>query len=344
MSVTFKTFEGHEITIPDQVIYLPTFKQDYVVRVHGGKMHADEIVSIALLRSTFGSKIRVIDTPGEYDLAVDCEGDLNFRPFVLDHHQKDYPLRSWTEGRHAACGLVWEVFKDAFFMSRDITEPQEQDVLTLKMREFLREIEDVDNGVAEGAPKVTDLTHLLSCFNVSPTAQDAERLASFNQAVAVAGAIIEKMVSGLLATVRAYAKTKWYIQQSAGKVISLPGVMPWKAVLDQEPKLFDNFLLVTWTQMREGEEQFYVQTLPISGDQPFSMRVPAPIFWRGKRNEQLARDSGIEDAIFCHPAGFLTVARSRAGQEQIIQALLRAAAQPPAETAGLKEAMERNNA
>ena len=40
----------------------------------------------------------------------------------------------------------------------------------------------------------------------------------------------------------------------------------------------------------------------------FENRKPLPLSWRGLRNEELQRVTGVETATFCHNAGFICVA------------------------------------
>src|SRR5690606_16302109 len=45
----------------------------------------------------------------------------------------------------------------------------------------------------------------------------------------------------------------------------------------------------------------------------FELRIRFPKEWGGLRREELAKVSGIPDAVFCHLAGFLFVAKSKEG-------------------------------
>ena len=46
-------------------------------------------------------------------------------------------------------------------------------------------------------------------------------------------------------------------------------------------------------------------------DSTFKVRKLFPEAWRGKRDEELAKASGIIDSYFCHNAGFICMVKSR---------------------------------
>ena len=51
----------------------------------------------------------------------------------------------------------------------------------------------------------------------------------------------------------------------------------------------------------------------------FEVRHPFPKAWAGLRDDDMAKASGIADAIFCHNGRFLAVAKSREGAIRLAQ-------------------------
>ena len=49
----------------------------------------------------------------------------------------------------------------------------------------------------------------------------------------------------------------------------------------------------------------------------FANRKDLPAPWAGLQADELARATGVQDAVFCHTARFLVVARSRDGIREL---------------------------
>ena len=58
----------------------------------------------------------------------------------------------------------------------------------------------------------------------------------------------------------------------------------------------------------------------------FENRRSFPADWRGRSGAELAAATGVEDAIFCHAAGFYASAGSREGIVALVAASIAAAA------------------
>ena len=62
---------------------------------------------------------------------------------------------------------------------------------------------------------------------------------------------------------------------------------------------------------KSGEHDYKLQTIPKENGS-FEAHMDLPESWRGKRDEELAKETGLNDAAFCHPAGFLAGFKSEA--------------------------------
>jgi uncharacterized UPF0160 family protein len=57
----------------------------------------------------------------------------------------------------------------------------------------------------------------------------------------------------------------------------------------------------------------------------FENRLSFPADWRGRSGRELAAATGVDDAIFCHAAGFYASAGSREGIVALVAASIAAA-------------------
>jgi uncharacterized UPF0160 family protein len=93
------------------------------------------------------------------------------------------------------------------------------------------------------------------------------------------------------------------------RIVVLPDNVPWKQVVVTESP---DALLVIYPKRRG----YGVETVPAELG-TFENRLDLPAEWAGLENEDLAKVTGVEDALFCHVKRFLTVARSREGAERL---------------------------
>ena len=135
-----------QIPIPDTLI------------VHDGSFHADDVLVAAML-SELNPNLRILR------LGISQLGPYRTNPSTLiadigggrfDHHQPDAALRA-DGNKHAACGLVWEAFRDRL-------RPRDEERASIWV-EQLEAIEDGDNGVSRDATERSPITDIASYSN-----------------------------------------------------------------------------------------------------------------------------------------------------------------------------------
>lgn len=70
-----------------------------------------------------------------------------------------------------------------------------------------------------------------------------------------------------------------------------------------------------------GGRQWMVQQIPKAVGS-FEGRLPLPEAWAGLRGEDLAKATGVEDAVFCHPGRFIGGAKSKEGAVKLAELAL----------------------
>ena len=149
--------------------------------------------------------------------------------------------------------------------------------------------------------------------DLTPALEDAR----FDEAVAVAARIIAGEIAGAAAFARARRLVAEAIARAGDpRVIELDRNMPWReAVVTGAP----DALFVLYPK----SDGWGAQAVPraLGG---FGNRVDFPAAWAGRSGAELAAASGVEDAVFCHAAGFYCSARSRDGVQALIDGALAA--------------------
>jgi uncharacterized UPF0160 family protein len=175
-------------------------------------------------------------------------------------------------------------------------------------------VDAIDTGFTLTRPVVDgvrplDVTDLLDGFNPvwdAPTSPE-DRLARFEQAVAVARDVLARAIAGARARSRAHDLVRTAIAAAEDpRVVVLEQALPWhEPVVTGAP----DALYVVYPK---SDGSWGAQAVPVALG-TFENRRPLPAAWAGLQAAELAALTGVPDAMFCHSARFLAVARSREG-------------------------------
>ena len=268
---------------------------------HGGKFHADDVFSTALLKSLRPDiKItRGFTVPDNFDGIV---YDVGFGMF--DHHSE--PRETRPNGvPYAAFGLLWRVLGPGL-----VGEHQAR----LLDENFIQPLDLNDN---TGEPN--SLADAIGSFNpVWDSGEDPDRC--FWRAVPFAQAVLENEIAAANAVNRADAAVQKAYKNAKDGIVVLPGYMPWKNGLYKSDALF-----VVYPSQRGG---YSAQC--VTDYRTRRSKVPFPAAWGGKPEEELRRISGL-GLRFCHPSRFLITADDKAQAIEACRRALRAAGKPVSE-------------
>lgn len=245
---------------------------------HGGKFHADDVFSSALLlyinpeiRITRGNK--VLD---------DFEGivfDIGRGRF--DHHQKDSRIRE-NGVPYAAFGLLWEV------LGKEILGEE----LAVRFDEsFVQPLDNNDN-----TGEKNELATLIGNFNPSWDANDNGDK-EFFQAVSVAGMILENKFERYKGNERADKRIDEILKNHDPKsrILVLPEFIPCQKALSETDIAF-----VIFPSNRGG---YCIQ--PQKKEYSMNYKCSFPESWLGLEGDELIKETGLDTAVFCHKGGFI---------------------------------------
>lgn len=255
---------------------------------HGGKFHADDVFSYALLRIVRPDiqLQRGFHVPEDFDGIVFDIGDGMF-----DHHAAGSPVRA-NGNPYAAFGLLWQVLGP--------------ELVGQKGAEWLDErfIQNLDLNDCTGSENA--LADAIGSFNpVWDSQQQAD--ACFMRAVEFAQVILENKIEEVRAVQRAQELVTKAMQNVRDGILVLPQYVPWKSLLPAD----SNVLFVVYPSQRGG---FAAQG--VNDRQTKKLKVPFPQAWAGMPEQELAGISGIEDLMFCHASRFLITCKTKSGALQ----------------------------
>lgn len=253
-------------------------KKDAKAFTHGGKFHADDVFSSALLLYinpeiviSRGNKV-----PEDFDGIVFDIGRGRY-----DHHQKDSRVRE-NGVPYAAFGLLWEV------LGKEILGEE----LAEKMDESFIQPLDINDNTGEK----NELATLIGNFNPPWDAKGGSDEAFF-QAVSVAGMILENKFERYRGNARADQRVEQVLEEHNPKdrILVLPEFIPCQKALVETEIAF-----VIFPSNRGG---YCIQ--PQKREYSMNYKCSFPSQWLGLEGEELVKETGLSSAVFCHKGGFL---------------------------------------
>ncbi|GLR65435.1 metal-dependent hydrolase [Acidocella aquatica] len=309
-----------------------------VLATHSGKFHCDEVFAYAVLRlamdlSQPGADHTLLRTRKpelieQADIVWDVGSVFDPARNRFDHHQRGAPLRA--DGTpFSSAGLVWQVYGEravgALLRPAGAMDFAAAIAAELDAGLVLR-IDEIDNGVSATGPVKRDslgLASLIGEFNPTwddpaangPTSGDD----AFLEATAFVTTMLRRRVESLRARLAAETAVLAAHQRSEDpRLLILETGMPWKSAV------FTHDLPVLFAVSPASNGNWMLDTVPPEPGS-FEQRLALPEAWAGLQAEELARESGVEDAVFVHVRRFVGAAKSRGGAVELARKALAAA-------------------
>ncbi|MFA6095655.1 MAG: MYG1 family protein [Candidatus Paceibacterota bacterium] len=292
------------------------FSKKKIIITHNGGFHADDAFAVATLSLLHRGKAKVIRSrePQDWargDYVVDVGGEYDPAKKRFDHHQKGGAGTRENGVPYAAFGLVWKEYGAAVSGSADIAARIDKDLV--------QPIDALDNGVGESQPIIGDVfsydvSRAVSALNASwrESASDDE---CFARAVEHARGVIERLIVHITAAIEGAEMVRTAYEKAGDKrIIALDINVPWEEYIGGKPDVI--FMVVprengTWGARAIRKDRT-----------SFDNRKSFPEAWAGLRDAELARATGVADALFCHNKRFLAVAGTRTGAIALAQKAL----------------------
>lgn len=276
-----------------------------IIATHNGKFHADDVFGVALLTSLH-PEAQVIRTRDQAlldsaDIVLDVGGVYDVASQRFDHHQRSSGARE-NGILYSAFGLLWQHYGPEYCNGDDAVWQKIDSRL-------VKAIDAVDNGqdlftVTDFRTAPLDVSAVLGLFNPISDAENFDE--QFTVAVELARTLLSRFKAKYEYTLAAEREfVAAYEASEDRRFVVLDKFIPHGAVSTAQPDLL-------FTVFPGATGNWTMQTVKPEGSQ-FGSRKELPLAWRGLNGEDLAAATGVEDAVFCHKAGFICAAESRAG-------------------------------
>lgn len=273
---------------------------ELTVVTHNGNFHADDIFSVAALKSILPPfkliRTRDLDLIAKADIVIDVGGEYDADAGRFDHHQRGGAGERENGIPYSSFGLVWQKYGVEICAG-------DKDVAKAVDTGLVSSIDAIDCGHVESVAEGISLSQALSMFN--PTWQeDGDFDASFDEAVEFAGRLLARFIASANGGISAKDIVAKAIENADDpRVIVLEKYTPWKRTVHA---LSEEALYMVYPSQTG---QWRIQTVPVELGS-FEDRKPLPKPWAGLSDDDLQAITGIDDAMFCHNGLFIAGAKS----------------------------------
>ncbi|KAI4981204.1 hypothetical protein ZWY2020_021689 [Hordeum vulgare] len=320
------------------------------VGTHNGSFHCDEALGCFLIRLTSqfagADVVRTRDSQilDSLEAVLDVGGVYDPSRHRYDHHQKGFNevFGYGFNTKLSSAGLVYKHFgKEIIAKELQLNEDHEDvhRVYLAIYKSFVEALDAIDNGInqydTEQTPKYVNNTHLSSRVGrlnpdwTDPDQSPEKENAAFQQAMALAG-------SEFMESVRFHVKS-WLPARSivmecllsrgnvdpSGEIMVLDRFCPWKLHLfELEQELKTDPLTKYVLYEDERSKGWRVQAVSVAPDR-FESRKALPEKWRGMRDDELSKETGIPGCVFIHMSGFIGGNKTYEGALEMARAALK---------------------
>lgn len=279
------------------------------IATHNQHFHPDDVFSVATLSIFLNKPFEVVRTRNpliikDADFVVDVGGEYDEEKNRFDHHQKGGAGERANGIPYASFGLVWKKYGVLVCGSEEIAEMIEKKIVEPTDAE--------DNGIVITKPifeEVYPYSYFRAIYALNPTWKEKgkNRDELFMKAVELSKEILLReieiahhFIEGGLFVEKAYETAE------DKRLIILDNEYSWKDILNKRKEP----IFVVAPNFEEGQWRIVAVR---DNSHSFENRKNLPESWGGKNDVELARETGVSDAVFCHRNLFIASSWSKDG-------------------------------
>lgn len=288
---------------------------------HNGSFHTDDIfatvvLSIVLEKEGQGFEIIRARDPEiikSADYVYDVGGIYDETTNRFDHHQVGGAGKNGYGIEYSSFGLVWKKFGGGICGSQEVA-----DIINKKL---VSAVDAGDNGMDLFTNTHHDVFPYLlqySFFSMVPTWQekDVSKDKMFLESVEIARKfLLREIMHAKAFTLARDSMLEIYKNTQDKKIVVFDEDYPSAEMMAEFPET----LFVVYPRVADNTWGIKAVRNDLTS---FKNRKNLPVGWAGLKDEELQKTSGVPDAVFCHRALFMAVAKSREGAIKLAQIAL----------------------
>lgn len=273
---------------------------DKTIVTHNGNFHADDVFSVAALKSIIPSfkliRTRDLELINKADIVIDVGDKYDPDADRFDHHQRGGAGERKNGIPYSSFGLIWKKYGVAICQG-------DQDVANSVDTVLVSMIDALDCGYVKGVYNGISLSQTIAMFN--PTWQEDSHFdRCFDEAVDFAARILTRFIAAAEGDISAKEIVAKAVENANDpRVIELEKYTPWKEVVHA---LSEEALFIIYPS---ESGKWIIHTVPAELGS-FEDRKSLPKSWAGLSDQALNEVIGIDDAMFCHNNLFIAGAAS----------------------------------
>ena len=292
------------------------------VVTHPGSYHADDIFAVATLELVLGQEPTIIRTRDpelikQGDYVVDVGQIYDPKKKRFDHHQEEGAGERLNGIPYASFGLVWKEYGEKLCVSKEAAEYIDE--------RLVQAIDGPDNGVNIFSVNDKDVRPYLvqDVFQAFQPLwnEDTEHDQVFGAMVDLAKRILSREIEVAHEMVEAKIVIRTVYENSDDKrLIVFSKDHPFGRG-DTTLTLAEFPEPIYAVMFRPTHHAWQVASVTENPNTMIS-RKPLPEAWRGKKDEELQKITGVKEAFFCHRAGFMAMSRNKEGALELARKAL----------------------
>lgn len=284
------------------------------IAVHGGAFHTDDVFAIATLKLIY-PKSKIIRTRDKKrlkkaDLRVDVGRKYNPEKGDFDHHQKEFTKIRKNNIPYASAGLIWKTFWNILVNSQEAFEYID--------KKLIQPIDAADTGLNTFVSEISPYTiqKIVKTFYPDWKSKKPNYDRAFYDAVDFAKDLLKKEIN----IANGFKEKKELIE----KIVK--GTSKDYLIFENEPSDWGDILLdypkFKYVIYRNANGNWSSKACRVRKGS-FEVRKLFPEEWADLINGKLSEITQVKDAVFCHRALFIVVAKSKEGAIKLTELSLK---------------------
>jgi len=252
------------------------------------------------------------------DYVYDVGGVYDEKANRFDHHQKDFNEKRENGILYSSFGLVWKKFGEELCGSKEIANRVD--------KRIVQQIDANDNGISISTSIIPNVIpygihDVIFTFHPNFKEENPDDYGTFLKSLEFVKSILLKEIEEArdLDYIHKYIFNVINNNKSDSKILILDEFVPREKIY-VEMVDYPNFLFVVAPRNIKKEDWKLIILLKKIGS--FEGRKFLPKSWAGLRDVELQNVTEVKDAIFCHRALFMAIAKTKEGAIKLAELAL----------------------